>query len=58
VNGESVGSGIGQLNSTAPDDVEKGWKLFFFHLTMLGLTNGEKCKFEKITGKKHRDPLP
>jgi hypothetical protein len=35
VNGELVGD-------TDGDD----WRLFFTHLTMLGLTAGEKCKFE------------
>lgn len=48
VSGKYVGSGIGRMRSTAPDDIEKGWKLFFFHLTMLGLTNGEQCEFEPV----------
>lgn len=51
VNGKYVGSGDGQMKSTAADDIEKGWKLFFFHLTMLGLTKGEQCEFKKVTGK-------
>ena len=48
VNGKYIGSGIGQIKSTATDDIEKGWKLFFFHLTILGLANGEQCEFKPV----------
>lgn len=24
------------------------WKIFFTHLTMIGLSKGERCKFEKV----------
>lgn len=37
VNGKSVGSAYGA------DD----WKTFFVHLTMLGLADGERCKFDR-----------
>ena len=42
VNGVSVGFAVGAVKN----DADKGWQVFFFHLTMLGLTNGEQCKFE------------
>lgn len=37
INGKSAGMAIGG----------EDWQLFFVHLTMLGLANGEPCKFEK-----------
>jgi hypothetical protein len=47
VNGELVGSAVGKIKDGL-DGWDEGWKLFFFHLTMLGLTNREQCKFEKV----------
>jgi len=38
VNGELVGSAFCGDN----------WSMFFVHLTMLGLFNGEQCKFENL----------
>ncbi len=38
VNGKSVGCAYGDDN----------WQLFFTHFTMLGLIEGEKCKFEDV----------
>ena len=38
VSGKSVGSACGGVN----------WKMFFVHLTALGLSEGEQCKFEDI----------
>ena len=38
VNGKSVGCAYGVYN----------WQLFFTHFTMLGLADGEKCRFEDI----------
>jgi len=38
VNGKSVGMADGNE-----------WKMFFVHFTMLGLANGERCLFEKIS---------
>jgi len=35
VNGKSMGSAYGNDN----------WNMFFVHLTMLGLVNGERCEF-------------
>jgi len=37
VNGKSVGQAFGQE-----------WNMFFVHITMLGLSVGERCKFEEI----------
>ena len=37
INGQNVGLAIGS-----------DWKNFFVHLTMLGLTNGERCEFELV----------
>lgn len=42
VNGKMVGAARGKIL----DDVD--WKTFFIHFTMLGLANGEKCKFETV----------
>ena len=36
VEGKSVGSAYGKAD----------WKMFFVHLTALGLSEGEQCKFE------------
>ena len=49
VNGKSVGLAEGKIEM---EDTEKGWKLFFFRLTMLGLSNGEQCAFEKVEDEK------
>jgi len=38
VNGKPVGRAYGGEN----------WQLFFTHLTMLGLAEGEKCRFEDV----------
>lgn len=38
INGRSVGF----------VDGERDWKLFFINFTMLGLSNGEKCRFENL----------
>jgi len=37
INGKSVGMSFGQK-----------WNIFFSHFTILGLTNGERCKFEEV----------
>lgn len=47
VNGIWVGSATGRINDNE-SETENGWHLFFFHLTMLGLSNGERCFFRKI----------
>lgn len=49
VNGRSVGLAEGKIEM---EDTEKGWALFFFQLTMLGLSNGEQCAFEKVEDEK------
>ena len=48
--GEKYVDGIpsGSAEGIIKDDEEEGWKLFFFHLTMLGLKNSEKCEFQKL----------
>ena len=38
INGQSVGMAFGSR-----------WNMFFVHFTSLGLTNGEKCKFEDLS---------
>ena len=38
VNGKSVGCAYGVDN----------WQLFFMHFTMLGLVDGEKCRFDDV----------
>ncbi len=38
VNDERIGEAIGQV-----------WEMFFAHLTMLGLKNGERCEFQDLT---------
>ncbi len=48
VNGVWVGSGNGVIKINTAEKAEKGWELFFFHLTIPGLINGERCLFEKI----------
>ena len=48
VNNQGAGSAFGRIKDDAP---EKGWGLFFTHLTMLGLTNGEPCSFKRIDTK-------
>jgi hypothetical protein len=40
INGQSAGAAFGRDN----------WQLFFTHFTMLGLADGEKCKFEDVEG--------
>ena len=41
INSVSVGSADGSVKT----DADKGWQTFFFHLTMLGLSKGERCEF-------------
>jgi hypothetical protein len=41
VNGVNVGEAFG-----------KEWKMFFLHFTILGLSEGERCKFEELPSKK------
>ena len=43
VNNESVGSADGPISSF---EDERGWQMFFTHLTLLQLVNGEKCMFD------------
>jgi len=43
VNDKSVGMADGQISSLKD---EHGWQMFFTHLTLLGLSEGEKCMFE------------
>lgn len=45
VNGVCIGIADGRVNGL---EDEKGWQLFFIHLTMLGLSPGEQCKFTPI----------
>ena len=41
--GEKFVNGVKMFQTDAPD-----WKDFFIHFTMMGLSNGETCKFEVV----------
>ena len=47
VEGRLVGSADGIVKGDA-NEVAYGWNMFFVHLTMLGLTNGERCLFSPV----------
>ncbi len=53
VNGKLVTTTYGKDN----EDEKKGWYPFFIHMTMCGLFEGERCKFETIQNSGAKDPL-
>jgi len=51
-NQENTWNGLKVVNDkSAGQAFGTDWKIFFIHFTMLGLSNGEKCKLEKLDRK-------
>ncbi len=57
VNGELVGSADGVVRKTDIIEEDEGWRLFFFHLTLIGLTEDEQCRFEYDLASKQPHPF-